>query len=524
MNVDQAITVAKAILRRSGARKATTDRGRQVHIHRPGRDGVAGPVGVAVGQAVERHAAIERVIAGAADQCVRAAAAMDGVIAGAAFDQVAIGVACQHVGECRPTQVLEVRQKVRAARLEGKAGAQVGVHAEAQVFVGQPVDAVATVECVQAATAEQRVVAVLAEEAVVLRIADEAVVEVAAGRAFDVEQRVGVAEGVGGRAQSQIDDGPLAATAVVAHDVEAAAAVDGVVAGQAIELIGDDGVVRPQNRVAEGRATHAVDVAQHIVAGSAADQPAAQIHRHRPGGRGVVDAVRIDREAGGRDAATVDAVVAALGPEFFKDERAAADDGVVFLGGKNEVDVGDDIGAAGAVQHDAAAGAAVAADARQIDVDAGAGEVEIAQDVEVAVVDAVGDQAAVHRVIASAGPQGVLALVAEQLVVAITAVDRVVACAALNKIVAGAAVQAVVAAESADGVVSRTAVERVVKRRAIEQGHGDSRRSKQVRVGRERDFKASSLSRVNLSLPQAGQPIRPGRSASRRRGAAAWMD
>ncbi|MBK8387430.1 MAG: hypothetical protein IPL11_18315 [Candidatus Accumulibacter sp.] len=92
--------------------------------------------------------------------------------------------------------------------------------------------------------------------------------------AFDVTQRVGAAKTIARRAGGQIDV-DRTWRAVIGNVVEAAAAVDAVVAGQTFEAFALRAVAAEQ-RVVVRRATNLAEIDQGVVAGAPLAVPAAR--------------------------------------------------------------------------------------------------------------------------------------------------------------------------------------------------------------------------------------------------------
>ena len=192
-----------------------------------GRDGVLGP---AAGE----------------DRDVAAGAAVDGVVAAAADEGVAVAVADQRVAEGRAGDAVDAagdgvgagHGDVSRRGAVGGAERQVDRDRGRGIGVDDAGVAVAGDDVVAAEAFELVEVAVVADiEGAGQAVAGRVVMvgEVGALDAFDRTQRVGADRGVAGRGAGRHVDGDAAGgeeDVVVARDVEAAAAVDVVVAGE----------------------------------------------------------------------------------------------------------------------------------------------------------------------------------------------------------------------------------------------------------------------------------------------------
>ena len=188
---------------------------------------------------VGARAAVDGVVAVAAQEGVVAEAARELVAAGAAEEQIVAGIAR---GDVVALAAVEVVVVVPARHRVVAAVAIEGVLAEA---AGELVVAVAAEERVLAAEAGEDVVAVVAEKTVVAVRAGERVGVAAAAQVLDVLELVEIAvrtdggdEPVGIHRPREIHRDPGAAgrgVAAILDGVDAVAAVEGVVAGKAAE-------------------------------------------------------------------------------------------------------------------------------------------------------------------------------------------------------------------------------------------------------------------------------------------------
>ena len=440
------------------------------------RDGVAG-TRADEDEPVVATAAVDGVDACAWPEGVVAVAAPEHVVARSAVERVIEGAADQGVSECRAQHLLKQAEVVAAIGARGGTKAdrhqQLDAHATAGMFIAHQIDAAAAVERVVAQPAFDAVIAVAAFDGVGHAAAHQGVVRRCAEHAFDVEQGVVAALAVVGDDPLTEVDRHRPAGDVEAQDVEAAAAVDGVVAARAIEELGDERAVAAQQRVAVGAAAHLVDVDEELVA-CAGGGAGGQVDRHRAASA-EDDAVGVRREKRLRHRATVERVVSVQQVELLESRGRAAHDAVVLIRRREEREVDDGVDAIGALVDGARADPAVAEDARQVHVDADC-EFAVTQEIAVGAAEAglIGDDAAVEAVVALAANHTVGVLVAEDCVVAIAAAQRVVAQAALQQVVAGLAVEAVIARQTLQRVVQCRAVERVVVGGADEQSHGES--------------------------------------------------
>ena len=363
---------------------------------------------------------------------VLAAAAVDLVVALAAFERLELaGVAAgQGVVEGRAAHALDAGQRVGAAHAvlggAGAGAAQRDDHTRGADGVVGPVVAAAAVDAVVTAAAHEPFQPVAHARAVGGQATGQHVGRIAAAHAFDARQHVDTTAGVGGRALAQMDRDAGRAE-VVAHLVEAAAAVDPVAAAAAVEGLGHVGAVAALELVVEVRAAQLVDVDQRVAAGLGTHGRAGeQTRRDRRTGTLEVRPVGIGLVQRVGDGAAVDDVVAGAAVEHLEDRRGAAQQPVAEAGAGDEIEVADLVDAAQAVADLAGRG---------VQHDAG-GRTAVVQRVAVGVVDAVQHLAAVEDVVAG------------------TAHDGVVAGTAFDGVVAGIAEQPVVAAQAAQQVVA----------------------------------------------------------------------
>ena len=264
-DLGQAVGAAEAVGRRAR---------RQIHRHPGG--------GVEIGRLVgvdAEGAAVERVVAGAADQDVFVGATQERVVAGVAEEDIGAGAAVQRVvavgagvepavggdgvvGGERPGHRLAV---VRVCDL-GQGGASVmadnggGMHRPGVVLVGKDQVAGAIVKrrdelegraddkFIQSVAGGDRIVAGRRQEDVVAGATGERVVAGAADHAFDVGKRIPTLAAADVlRAGGAEIDGDVAGGGAVIDEIKAAAAVDNIVAGAAgegvVAGVADDEVV-----------------------------------------------------------------------------------------------------------------------------------------------------------------------------------------------------------------------------------------------------------------------------------------
>lgn len=190
--------------------------------------------------------------------------------------------------------------------------------------VGEDVDLVGVVagaahQGVDAGAACQPVISTVALQAVGAGIAHQRVTKVLrAAHVLDVQQRVAAAMAIlRGRARGQVDHGAAGPGVEVVGDIGAALAVEGVIAGVAVQHLQRGGVAAGQGVVVQA-ATHLLDVAQGVGATQAVAGRATQRDAGACVGVGVGHPVLAAR--------TVDGVVARAALEALDEVAARAAD------------------------------------------------------------------------------------------------------------------------------------------------------------------------------------------------------